>query len=257
MRRTYRTAFTLIELLVVISILVTLMALTVAGLGQVRIAERNTYTRQTVTVLQLRMNERVSKTIDKARSIRNPYRPTAVNLCNGDIDLAESVLCYAYLRVEFPETFVEATSGFPLLKMPPSPRFVNVPSFTVLAAADQASALLYIALDGDEVDATQVGVDIVSGWHYFKDSYGKPILFQRWYQNSETNQVPYANPSKAFKDPLDPTGKLRTWPLLGALQAQTGCAQIGDNNNKIITIELSHTLPNGDIVYGHSEVARK
>lgn len=260
-----RSAFTLIELLIVISILAILAALTVAVVTQVHQSQKVSNTRKTVTTLQLKMNERVTQVIERARSPKNAYRNAALTYCGGDSDLANSLLCYAYLRLEFPETFREAkqsfvlldSSGTPVIQIPPSPRFSGVPSgFTTIIPGDQAAILLYLALADDQTDSMVVGVDSATGWHYFKDAFGMPIMFQRWLQNSDTNGAPYTNPRLTLRDSLDPAGKLATWSNLSALRFQAGCMTIGDNQNKVITIQSS-LLPSGEVMRGYQEVGKK
>lgn len=225
-----RTGFTLIEMLVAMAIMAILSAATVAAISSVRSSQKLKTSQYTVTHLQQKLDVRVSQMIDKARSKSNPYRPAALRMCSGDPDIADSILCYAYLKLEFPESFFEANQSFafsPTVSISPPSRYSTIPTFTPLIPGDQAAALLYIALDGD-MDAMYVGVDPVTNYHYFKDAYGQPIMFQRWYEPS------------SGRDSLDPLGKLPTFAALPWLRTQTRCPQVGDNNAKYITI-LSQT----------------
>ena len=189
------------------------------------------------------VRRRLTETIERAK--KSPYRYSTLQYCGGDQDRATAVLCYAYLRIEFPESFAEARQGFRItdgsgsdvLVLAPLSRFVNVPVSSTAIPGDQAAALLFIAINDVSDDWRSVGVDDATQLNFYKDSYGKPVFFVRWYEDGKP------------RDPLDPMGKLTGWASLPVLQAQAGCTTIGDGMNKRIVVR-SNPQPDGDILWG-------
>ncbi len=216
-----RKAFTLIELLVVISILAILAALSVAMLARVHTSQREANTKSDTDKLQLKLRGRTAEITGMALSPKNPYRPQALLLCNGDAQLADSLLCYAYLRVNLPETFAEAKVGFPMLSLPPASRFEVLPNVTTLIAGDQNATLLTMILDDGEI--APMRADPTTGYKYYQ-SFDKPFQFERFAEQ------------QAGRDAYDPAGKLATWTGLPTLRTQANCINIGNNRLKVPTV---------------------
>src|SRR5689334_7787299 len=198
-RPSRRTGFTLIELLVVMAILALLAALTAAGVAAVRTAQMNKATGQTVTKLQKALDQQVRAVVEEATKDTNPHLTALLGYCDGDKDRAKALLTYIYLKWEFPQTFPEATAPTQLLdpsnnvvfSLPPRKTFSIVA--TNGAASDQAAVLLYLILTEKSNRGTGIAMDDVTSsaqatdgnYKIFKDAYGLPITFRRWFQSSE------------------------------------------------------------------------
>ena len=253
--RAPRRGFTLIELLMVISILALLAALTAAGIGRVRNAQMTRTSESTVQKLQQALKQNLTATLDEATGDKNPYLETVrTQCCEGDKDRAKALLAYAYTRREFPQTFAEATSpvvlvsptGTPVLTFPPHKAFTSVAG---KSASDEASVLLYLIVSekgnrgmvfaNDDALRGAETTDPSCGLKVYKDAWGIPITFVRWFQgNAELQQAPYANPKSGLNDPFDRMGfnnvaKLRDWPNKGFSQTALGVSF--DGTNKVIT----------------------
>ncbi|HEX4613853.1 MAG TPA: prepilin-type N-terminal cleavage/methylation domain-containing protein [Urbifossiella sp.] len=238
-----RAGFTLIELLVVIAILAVLAALVAAGIGRVQTAQRGRVTDQTVTKLQLALDNQWKAICDNCRDDRRSFATpnkqqdfvNMVAICDGDVDRAESLWMYMKLRQNMPQTFAEATSNVVVsnaaktvsVTLLPSSTFRQLPTGT--GALEESAALLYMIVgqggrgtNFSVDDATQgAQMSVTAGgstFPAFKDGYGNPIVFVRFFQSDEVLLPPYVRIRPAltagaqqFDDPLDQAGRLFLW----------------------------------------------
>jgi hypothetical protein len=191
----------------------------------------------------------------KDRRDRTSDYQKLVAFCDNDEDRAQALLVQLKLRHAFPVTYAEATANTALpaagINWPPHKAYAGVPNVSAWPADDQSAVLLRLALerlgaggntlDSDEVTAsarieyTPPGGSGAAG--VFKDSYGLPIRFRRFYESAELNQAPYANTKDAM-DPFDPQRKLQNWnpnPATKKTDAQTLVGTTFDGNNKVLT----------------------
>lgn len=241
-----RAGFTLIELLVVVAILAILAALVAAGIGRVKTAAMSNATNQTLTKLQLALDKQWKAVCDECRDHRRTYsQPNkhpdfvkVVAICEDDVDRAEALWMHMNLRRSMPHSFYEATQPTILsgsdkvgnavtVTLPPASTFKSVPARSVLGTLEsdqnsEAAALLYIILTQggrgtsfpieDAMQGAQTSIDVYGAkLDAFKDAYGTPITFRRFYQSptGELKNPPYsARGLKTITDPLDPVGRL-------------------------------------------------
>ena len=249
LRRARRAGFTLIELLVVIAILALLAALIAAGIGKVREGEQSRVTNQTLTKLQLAINNQWKTICDKCRDEKNTYTTPnkhpefakLVAICDGDVSRAESLWMFMNLRRNMPESFEEARNDVTVwnatktdfVTLRKSAAFKEIQNSTVTGQPEEESAaLLYIilgqggrgntfsiddAMQGAQTQLTFGGLSLSA----FKDGFGNYVAFRRFYQSAELNSGEYGRTRDAkmlqkgvdpMDDPLDDRGKLKLWP---------------------------------------------
>lgn len=244
-----RAGFTLIELLVVIAILAILAALIAGGIARVKESEQGRVNTQTLTKLQKALENQWKVTCDQARDDRRSYdtpTPNAqfkqiVELCGGrseqgSVERAEALWMHMRLRSAMPHTFAEARAAVSItgkdrngtsitVTIPASNTFAQVdPTKTKLSQDQQSAALLYLILGqgargaNTSVDDSMQGAmtsvaDAGTGTTFtvFKDAFGNPILYRRFYQNAEMDAPPYVRAGLQITDPLDPVGRLKLW----------------------------------------------
>jgi prepilin-type N-terminal cleavage/methylation domain-containing protein len=251
-----RAGFTLIELLVVIAILALLAALIVGGIARVKESEQGRVNTQTLTKLQKALENQWKVTCDQARDDRRSYdTPTPnvqfkqiVELCGGrgeqgSVERAEALWMHMRLRSAMPHTFAEARTPVSItgkdrngttvgpVTIPASNTFSQVdPTKTTLSQDQQSAVLLYMILGqgargaNTSVDDSMQGAmtsiaDGGTGTTYtaFKDAYGNPVIYRRFYQNAEMDAPPYVRAGLQITDPLDPVGRLKLWTPGGNL----------------------------------------
>lgn len=266
MQPSRRGGFTLIELLVVVSILALLIGLTMAGISRVRAGQHARTTETTVKKLQVAFNQQVVATFDQANDEKHPYFPFALQYCDGDKDRAKSLLAYAYVKRDFPQTFKDATTtyNFGTFVVQPHKAFAKIPTAPSGLTADQESAvLLYIIINDMAKRGTSIDADgslassemVIGNYKAYKDGYGSHIAFRRWYgpfdgaDAAELQSAPYVNPKDNLQygsfDPFDRLGKLKVWPnnggkqaaAVGVLNSPAGSPPVAfDGLNKVIAV---------------------
>jgi prepilin-type N-terminal cleavage/methylation domain-containing protein len=217
-----RAGFSLIELLVVITIIALLAAITASAVMRVKSGQMAKSNEMTLDKIQKALNQQWRTIGDetKATNSKRPMPAGVLSICQGDERRALALWMYINMRYEFPQSYAEANNNI-------SPGFgINLlarKTFTgVLNAGnadEQAAACLYAILiekaNGGAIslsdDVIQSTIETPAG-RAFKDAYGNPITFRRFYNHSELQAVPFINPrSSAWRDPIDVDGTFRNW----------------------------------------------
>jgi prepilin-type N-terminal cleavage/methylation domain-containing protein len=225
-REPLRAGFTLIELLVVVAILALLAALVAAGIGKVKENSQAGVTNQTLTKLQLAINNQWKVTCDKARDDRRTYatpnkQPDFVKMvaiCDGDVDRAEALWMFMNLRRAMPESFAEARTDVQIIdpvtkavlfSLPKSSAFKEIQNNPKVSGQpeEQSAALLYLILGqgarganfsiDDAMQGAQTSLTFKDNGAApkaadlnlpaFKDGFSTYIAFQRFHQSAELN----------------------------------------------------------------------
>ncbi|MBN9520625.1 prepilin-type N-terminal cleavage/methylation domain-containing protein [bacterium] len=243
-----RAGFTLVELLIVIAILALLAALVAAGIGKVKDAQQARVTDQTLLKLQLAVDQQWKVICDKCHDdrrsytlpVKNPDFVSMVTICDGDVDRAESLWMYLNLRRSMPHTFAEARADIIIAGNGKSVTLNSAGAFKQIkdkstASGDaytESAALLYLILtqggrgtsfpidDATQGAQTTIAFGPTLSLTAFRDSYGVPIAFRRFFQAPELDESPYTQSPK-WKDPLDPYGKLKEWNTKTRTDAET------------------------------------
>ncbi|HEY1187059.1 MAG TPA: prepilin-type N-terminal cleavage/methylation domain-containing protein [Gemmata sp.] len=221
-----RRAFTLIELLVVISIIALMTGLIVAGTMRFKDSQVVATTDAQVTRFQQALDTDYKQVVQKCQKEGPPAAVQA--FCGGNDDRARAVHTAATLRINFPETFAEATTAFDIggFAYRPQSLFKSVAASSGASAEEQRAVLLFLILT-ERATAGGTGNDMGSPGErrttkvggadltYFIDLYGTPIVYSRWAQNTELNAPPFTPASPISKDPLDPKNLVATWSESG------------------------------------------
>ncbi len=248
-----RAGFSLVELLVVVSIMAILVGLGVAATMKFREGATEQTIKKQVQRLQLTLNREYEAVVGKCQ--KEPVPDAVLAYCGNDRDRARAVHTAATLRIMFPETFDEATTGFTIPPNDPSgfayrPKatFQQVKNITSASADQQAAVLLHLILkersvgsgEGEDGGSTgeirtvnfQASVAPMSrDLSVFIDSRGDLIRYFRWASNDmELDQAPYAHASPAGSiDPLDPKKVVGT-SYAAALNVAPFNLQFGNHN---------------------------
>ncbi len=222
-KRAVRGGFTLIELLVVIAIIGVVTVIIVSGTMAFRKTVTNRASDDKLNRFQIALNDQYGRVVDKGNSSDPPR--AVIEACGGNKERARAVHTAAMLRVAFPDTFAEATTGFTITGTTPGVQHIYEPKpafkvvgGTTLAADEESAVLLYLILSeraegGSSADAVSTGetTELKTAGKSFTvllDSRKVPIAFRRWARNTELDQVPgdYAikDPKSGSIDPLDP-----------------------------------------------------
>jgi len=248
-------------LLVVIAIIGLLVSLTTAAIQRVRVTQAVRTSENIVTKIQMGIDNQVKVIADGVRrELPSPANSSGskdfsdmLTACGGgsaNEDLAAAVLMYCRLRQNFPQTSGELTTtmtaaplagqlGFTFggVNFPRPIAFNAINGFT--GSVDQVSAAaLYAALAGRTIGGNtfaadealagaqmDVAVGPVSA-RMFKDGWGNPICFQRFFQSAELDAPPYCDgkfgtgPAPG-KDPFDSAGKIYSWSGANKTTLQT------------------------------------
>lgn len=232
--RSSRTGFTLVEILVVLAIIALLLSLTTAAVQRVRVTQMVRTSENVVSKIQMGLDNQVTVIADNVRrESQNGGSADFNNLkpfCDNDPDRTAAVLLYCRLRQNFPQTQAElAAPSFTVGAV----TFTRPLAFTAIAGVtgtpqQVSAAALYAALSGQtqggktfEADEALSGaqIDIPLGAvsaRVFKDGWGNPIPFVRFFQSAELDAPPFCDgkfgtgPAPG-KDPFDAWAKIYGW----------------------------------------------
>jgi prepilin-type N-terminal cleavage/methylation domain-containing protein len=244
-----RRGFTLIELMVVIALIAVIAALAAGTFFRIQAGENQRATESTLNKLHSLLDGKWKAVLDDAKK---GAPAEYVSIAGGDRDRAIALWTHARLQSEFPESFAEVwvTTPVPVRRdivigghvLPPKKAFTDIASKTYTpapTAAEESAALFYAAINSTSVGGlapavdglTQQTVTTTSGLTYYKDAWGSPITFKRWANAMELQSAPLLRSNQVrrsqmaiaagqpatfeVKNPLDPTGKLITWPAYG------------------------------------------
>ncbi|MDY3552350.1 prepilin-type N-terminal cleavage/methylation domain-containing protein [Gemmata sp. JC717] len=257
--RSARQAFTLIELLVVISIIGLLTGLIVAGTMKFKDVSRVNAADAQVTKYQQALEAEYNFVVQKCHKEGPP--DLVITYCGGNVERAKAVHTAASLRINFPETFAEAeaAASFSIngYQYNVKNTFASVrgiasatPASTtsIPTANEQKAILLYLIVKekatagtGNDTDASGEYRTVTFGTKSLTliiDSFGSPLVYNRWARGGELENPPYvAQSSATTKDPLDPRGLVSAWSGLSSLNT---IADLGFNNqNRLPTVVSS------------------
>jgi hypothetical protein len=184
----------------------------------VKEGEQGRVTNNTLTKLQLAINNQWKVTCDKCRDDRRTYATPnkqpdfvkMVTICDGDVDRAEALWMFMNLRRAMPETFVEAknpvtlsnAAGTVTVTLPVNTAFKEIQDKPKATGQpeEESAALLYIilgqgargnsfalddAMQGAQTQLTFPGDTPALSLPAFKDGFGTYVAFQRFYQSQE------------------------------------------------------------------------
>lgn len=261
-RRLPRAAFTLVELLVVIGIIALLVSLSTAAYQRVRVSQMVRTTEDVVSKVQMGLDGQVKIIADKVRQEQlnesDDFKNLRDDFCApADKDLAVAVLLYCRLRQNFPQTAAELSSPSFTLGTTKPVTFRRPLAFNTIASAtgtpEQVSAaVLFAALAGqtqggntfaadEALSGAQIDIPLGSVTaRVFKDGWGNPIAFNRFFQSAELDAPPFCDGkfgtgAAAGKDPFDSWGKIYSWTGANkaTLQSTLGVPAWGRNTNVV------------------------
>lgn len=236
-RRPTRPAFTLIELLVVIAIIALLVSLSTAAYQRARVNATVRTSESVVTKIQMGLDNQVKIIADKVREDRSKPAlqrsnelQTLTTACDGDEDRAAAVLLYCRLRQYLPQTQPELAAPNFTVGGVTFPRPVAFSGLAGIGGTPEqvSAAALYAALVGQSQGGNSFAADealtgqqmdltlgAVLNARVFKDGWGNPIPFVRFYQSAELDAPPYCDGkfgtgASPGKDPFDSWGKIYT-----------------------------------------------
>ncbi|WP_439621755.1 type II secretion system protein [Gemmata sp.] len=257
-RRLPRTAFTLVELLVVISIIALLLSLSTAAYQRVRITQMVRTSEDVVVKVQMGLDNQVKIIADKVRqealpATRSQDFTDLKPFCDNDDDRTAAVLMYCRLRQNFPQTAAEVSAGSftvgPVTFRRPT-AFNSLATITDGSTDKVSAAVLFAALSGqslggntfaadDALSGAQLDIPVTGATggnaRVFKDGWGNPIGFKRFYQSDELDAPPYSDAKLGIgaKDHFDPRYKIYNWgPTVAnktTLQTTLGFSSWGRN----------------------------
>jgi prepilin-type N-terminal cleavage/methylation domain-containing protein len=282
-RRLPRTAFTLVELLVVISIIALLLSLSTAAYQRVRISQMVRTSEDVVVKVQMGLDNQVKIIADKVRgeallATRSQDFTDLMPFCGGDEERTAAVLMYCRLRQNFPQTAAEVsatsfTVGTVVFRRPVA--FNSLGTAITDPSVDKVSAAaLFAALNGqsiggntfatdDALSGAQIDIPVTGATsgtaRVFKDGWGNPIGFKRFYQSAELDDPPYSDAKLGIgaKDHFDPRYKIYNWAGATAgnratLQAAVGAPAWGRNTTvTAYSWGLDKAANNADDILGY------
>jgi len=225
-----RDGFTLTELLVVIAIIAILSALGSWGVFAMISSRQKSNTELTIRVVDKLLQNRWAAVIADAK--KETPSIEVMNLAGGDAERARVIWVKARLVEAFPMTYKDCSTDPNTVVnkyiLPASRRKTHFNKYQQSlgsltgGAAGESSACLLAALMTLQADATSIDdqikyaiapTDGTNKVNILVDSFGLPLLFQRFTTGGPIQAVnPAAPGSRNFKfaDPTDPDGKLLT-----------------------------------------------
>ena len=218
-----RAGFTLIELLVVIALMATLIGLGLAGFMRVRNGQMKSSTEATLVKLNTALDNRwkaIQESVNEDAQKNQGQWPNALATANGNPDVAKSLLMYAKVKNQLPETFAEAKTNTVVgsIVLPARANFTAaLGTLTGTGTPEESAICFYLAVmtsggggamtDGDGLNQQVIDSPGFPGQKVFKDNWGQPIAFVRLAYTPELRAVPFIRAGQE-KDPFDPAGKL-------------------------------------------------
>jgi len=130
--------------------------------------------------------------------------------------------------------------------------FNSVPTTDTGTADEMSAALLFLILTergargttfaaDDAMQGAQMSFNVggPSGpvFSAFKDGFGSPVPFVRFFQHPELDQPPYVRAGLTITDPLDPIGRLKNWADTNKkAAAQVAVADTFNGRNRMATV---------------------
>lgn len=278
-----RGGFTMVEILASIAIIALLAAITAAGVVRVRSAQMARNTENTVTKLQVALDQAWKATIEKAQDKKNIPDPIKKG-CGNDVDLAAAVYGYMLTRWEFPNTLAESTASVTFNDGSGNTFTLQPRASTKLSSSgankqEEAAGLLYLILSGKNTGGSTFaaadgmqgaeGVDSTNQFKIYKDAWGTPITFIRYasggFGGNELNGKPYVNSTLTYQDPLDPPRGTTSQPKLQNSTVKsymssmfpsgvTGSATSFDGKNKQPAVISAGANKNWDNIFDEDNV---
>lgn len=206
---------------------------------------------------------------DDRRNKADAYT-SLLSFCDNDAERAEALWMYINLRRDLPQTYSEArgdlcpnvtqratdtrrgtwlwypavTANAAVFVAPARSTFNSVPATDTGTVDEMSAVLLYLILTergtrgsnfsaDDAMQGAQVAINVGgSQYQVFKDAFGSPISFVRYFQHPELNQPPYVRANLVITDALDPVGRLGLWannPKMKAAEQAAGTLFNGKN----------------------------